>query len=633
MILQALYNYYITMQAQQDNAIAPLGMEYKNIPFIIVIDMDGNFVRIEDTRSKSNNNKGESFLVAQSLGRSGSKSSDVANRLWDHKGYVLCYAKDNTDKGKSNAIKQHESFVKKIKEICEIFPDNKEFNAVKAFYEKEESLIEIKGNGQELIGTESSILPHKNDIFNSIQLMPGANISFMIRGMNRIVASHPDIKTLISMDQSFLNNDDAISNDLPISDSLKGNEGICLITGKKGRLIRLHKSMGSMLGAKATASLVSFQTNSGYDSYGKTQGLNAPISEEASFAMTTALIDLLKSGRETNYKIGDMKLIFWNAQFDKTLIETYKAATFDPPESDVKPKKKRKTDDIDELYSNNSYKVYDALKAIIGSKDGYIDKVSEDRFYILGLTPNSGRIAVKLWQEGSVREIVGNTLQHLQDMNIISWDGLLNESHPPLRNLYSIVKSVSIGTQDKWQTNLIEAIIHSIVSGKQYPHTLQLACLNRMFQERNVTSLRAAILKAYLIRNHKYTITMALDPQNNNKAYLCGRLFAILEKIQQNADPEVKGTIRVRYFTAAAKTPALVFGMLTQLSNHHLSKIKKDKLGLSKWLDQQLCDIYNLFPGKDPNFPLHFKLDEQSLFAVGYYHQKAISYNKKDEEK
>lgn len=645
MILQALYNYYSNKQSQDSGSIAPLGMEYKNIPFIVVIDADGNFMRLEDTRSKANRNKGEPYLVAQSKVRSGKNSFEHANIFWDHKGYVLACPKDETEKAVNDAIKQHLTFVGVVTELAETFPENREFKAVLDFFMNPINLETIKGETVQNIQACSQPITEINGVFEHINKKAGANLSFKLVGNASIVASHPDISTYLSIKQTrpqktheLSNNNEATLGRLAKEGSKKteSDVGVCLVTGLKATIARLHNPVGTYLGAQASAPLISFQPNSGYDSYGKIQGMNAPISETASFAITTALVDLLRSGRETNYKIGDVKLLFWNANYNKDVIQAYKIATFDTiPENFQKNNHSetigRRKNEVEKI-EDSSYKVYDALKAIVGHKDGYIDRLSKDRFYLLGLTPNIGRIAVKIWQEGTVEDFVTNTIQHLNDMNIVSDNGVVEDRHPPFRNLYSIVNAVSIGEQDKWSSNLIQAIIRSIISGLPYPRTLQLACLERTFQERRLTTLRAAILKAYLNRTNKsYQITMALDNTNTNKAYLCGRLFAVLEKIQNEAIESANAPIRDRFFRAAGSSPATVFGRLIALSSHHLSKIRKEKPGLAFWFDQQMESIFELFPGEDQRFPNHFNLDEQSLFAVGYYHQRVFRSSKSED--
>lgn len=638
MILQALYNHYFTLKEQGGNNLPPLGMEYKNIPFIIVIDQMGNFIRLEDTRNDLQSN-GEQFLVPLEKERSGNDSYKEANLLWDKSKYILPSSIGKDDKCDASSKSHNKSFVQEINRISKSYPYNNEFKALKALYQNEESLCKL-----------AKEMPKKDVLF-----------SFKLIGCKQIIASHPDVVSYITNNlkknagqlSDLLNIEVSKLSTKPTNEHETSDafvDGRCLVTCKQSSLMRKHSSIKGISGDKPK--LISSQLDSSYDSYGKSQGYNAPISVVASHAITAALVELLSPDRSTNFSLGDMKLVFWNANYNKDLINAYKVATFSTQFGESKQNEVDRRKDDNEDIEDASYKVYEALNAVAGKKDSYIDIETTDRFYILGLSPNKKRLAVKLWYEGTVREIVSNTIQHLNDMNIVSYKGIVEDRHPPFRNLYHIVNEVSIGEQDKWSSNLIQAIIRSIVCGLPYPRTLQLACLERTFQERKVTNLRAAILKAHLIRTNKsHQITMALDITNTNKAYLSGRLFAILERIfiianepNKNSDKKEKASeskfntnnqfaYRDRYFRAAGSTPAAIFGRLIELSTYHLSKIKKEKekAYLADILDRDLAKVFALISGENPGFPKLFNLDEKSLFVVGYYHQSAFRNKGNDE--
>ena len=219
-------------------------------------------------------------------------------------------------------------------------------------------------------------------------------------------------------------------------------------------------------------------------------------------------------------------------------------------------------------------------------------------------------------------------------MNIISEKGNVDAETPPLRSIYQIVKTVSSSDKsDKWSSNLIQSIVESIVENKPYPQSLQQACLERIRRGNRITELRAAILKAYINRKKQQEyITMSLDPNQTNKAYLAGRLFALFESIQQCAlGGNLNRTIRDAYYGTASTTPRTIFGRLDALSKVHLSKLRKEKPGLAVLKEKQLEEIYNLIPGGAPEMPTHFSLDDQSIFAVGYYHQRVEAWRKKEE--
>ncbi len=621
MILQALYQYYQQMHAVGAD-IAPPGMEKKAIPFIIELTPDGEVIQVSETMD-SENKKGKTFLVSRSATRSGKNAFQVAQVMWDHLGYVLGVSKDGTEKEEQVAPMQNESFIKKVDELRELYPENPHITAVARFYQN--------GHALRLIEDET--------IIKDIQKTTGANISFRVRdlGDDRLVASIEDV-------QSYMNRA------AESKDTENSNTSVCLVTGEKSTIARLHPSV-KLAGAQATASLINFQKSSGFDSYGKEQGFNAPVSVHAAESIATALNNLLAKDKNTNYRVGDTAFVFWSNLADEELLSSYRAATFsglsNPSEEEENPdsenseeektkksrRKSKKTLPLPIAPNAESHKVLETLKAACGYKGG---KVHEDngRFYILGLAPNAARISIKLWAEGSISEIVGNTLQHQHDMNIISEKGNVDAETPTLRSIYQIVKTVSSSDKsDKWSSNLIQSIVESIVENKPYPQSLQQACLERIRRGNRITELRAAILKAYINRKKQQEyITMSLDPNQTNKAYLAGRLFALFESIQQCAlGGNLNRTIRDAYYGTASTTPRTIFGRLDALSKVHLSKLRKEKPGLAILKEKQLEEIYNLIPGGTPEMPTHFSLDDQSIFAVGYYHQRVEAWRKKEE--
>ena len=615
MILKALYDYYQAM-AEQGKVVSP-GMEWKAIPFVIVIDEDGTFRRVIDTRDKEHK-QGREYLVAKAKGRSGSKSYAISQILWDHSGYVLGLPTDDSEEKQVMAPKQHDAFKQELAKFRELFPENKGFKAIELFYEKYDEKKE--GESSDLFEEEvkdlSNIIP--DEILLEIKKKVGANISFLLSTEfppNKLISSHEDIQ----------------SHQAGSSEEDGEEKGRCLVTGEQGSIARLHGGI-SLFGAQANATLISFQKFSGYDSYGKEQGLNAPISQTASDAIISGLNMLLGKDKNTNYRIGETTFIFWNTLQDDELLKVYQEATFTglPSDSDREEEEEAAKERDPE---KETKVVIQALRSALVSKNAYIDREHSDRFYILALAPNAKRVSVKLWMEGTVSEIVGNTLAHLDDMNIIRFDGLLDEEIPPLRPIYRIMKAIYTATDStKWPRQVVQELLESIIKGLPYPPALQMACLERIHHDHTskypVTELRAALLKAYLNRKHRKNpqikqLTMALDKSNSNPAYLAGRLFALLERIQEKAIPGVKANITDRYFRTASATPGIIFGRLLQLSAFHLSKIKKEHGGLGYYFDRQIQEVLELLPGGQATFDKFFSPDQQSIFAVGYYHQKA----------
>lgn len=605
MILQALYNYYEAMR--KAHRIATPGLEVKPIRWVIVIREDGTFVRLKDLKDPSDKkSKGQDYLVPAGLKRSG--KCPPAQPFWDNRKYILGY--EESAEGMSSCTDRLEDFKRVMSEIAEHYPDNASFKAVCRFYDH-------------YLGAETP-LPEEA---HTERILASDWMTFQLQGDTELLATQDDAYDLAA--QAY---------------STEENLGRCLITGEEKPLAAFHARIVAP-GSQAGATIASFN-DPAYLSYGKKQGENAPISKYASFAHTTALNELLRN-EQTRYTLGDISYVFWNSDLDDPSInETFRTVTFEGVRNDEaqeqsdtddeQPKRRGKSKKKAPSPTQDTYKVLEQFKAIRGNRGQGEHWEDERQFYVLGLTAG-GRITIKYWQQGTVSEIFDRVYQHLVDMNIISWDGFVDEENPPLRSLYGIVKSVSSPSKSStFATNLVQSIVESILNGTLYPMTLQQACINRITQERTVTELRAAILKGCINRKARVykqlkELDMALDKQNDNIAYLAGRLFAVLEQIQQaSLGKGVNATIRDRFYASASTRPNMVMGRLIALSNHHLSKLRKEKPGLAVNLEKLLGEIFALIPAEAPTFPATFSLDEQSLFAVGYYHQKVDTYRKEE---
>ena len=606
MILQALYNYYEAMR--KAHRIATPGLEVKPIRWVIVIREDGTFIRLKDLKDPSDKkSKGQDYLVPAGLKRSG--KCPPAQPFWDNRKYILGY--EESAEGVSPCTDRLADFKRVMAEIAELYPDNSSFQAVCRFYDHYR-------------GAETP-LPEEA---HTERILASDWMTFQLQGDTELLATQDDAHDYAA--QAY---------------NTEENLGRCLITGEEKPLAAFHARIVAP-SSQAGATIASFN-DPAYLSYGKKQGENAPISKYASFAHTTALNDLLRN-EQTRYTLGDISYVFWNSNLDDSSInETFRTVIFEgvreddtqePSDTDdEQPKRRGKSKKKAPNPTQATYKVLEQFKAIRGNRGQGQHWEDERQFYVLGLTAG-GRITIKYWQQGTVSEIFDRVYQHLVDMNIIRWDGNVDEENPPLRSLYGIVKSVSSPSKSStFATNLVQSIVESVLNGPPYPMTLQQACINRITQERTVTELRAAILKGCINRkariyNNITTLDMALDKQNDNIAYLAGRLFAVLEQIQQaSLGKGVNATIRDRFYASASTRPNMVMGRLIALSNHHLSKLRKEKPGLAVTFEKLLGEIFSLIPAEVPTFPATFSLDEQSLFAVGYYHQKVNSYKKKED--
>ena len=567
MILKALYDYY----NRCDNLPAK-GMEEKEIGFLIVLSPDGHFLRFEDCRTEKDHAR--VYLVKKHVGRS---SAAVANYLYDNSAYVLGYSE------KSNGKEQlyFDTFKAKVESISELFPDNKDLYAIRSFY----------NNSRETILDMISLDVLWEDIKKNLS-KKYSTFSFRIEGDLKIVAEKKEILQLEDCD-----------------DETKA-DNLCLVSGKHGPSV--DTTTATMIaGSQATAKLVAFQVNSGYDSYGKSKCGNAPISEEAEFAYTTALNSMLQKGSRNKFMLGSRTFVFWASNNKEASKETeeslFELLGF--------------SEDTNDDPNANLMKVRKVFESIYS---GIMKTGLDDKFYILGLAPNSARIAVIYWSETTLKDFAEKILCHFNDMEIHD----TRKDKKPYMGIREIISSVTLGGKLSDATpNLPEAVVKSIFQGLPYPQTLYSACIRRIRAEQKLTITRAAIIKAYLNRqsNNNKKIDIMLDKDNNNQGYLCGRLFAVLDKIQEEANKI--SSIRERYMNAASSTPSAVFATILNLSVHHSEKLEEGRRIYFEKLKQEILDKVSA-----DGFPTHLDLQDQGRFFVGYYHQRQDFFTSKKEQ-
>ena len=579
MILKALYDYY----NRCGDDIVPMDMAYVDFYYSIVLDEKGNFIRLEPLG-------GDSGLPLLTFRPEERTSAPVPHCMGDHAGYILglkaVKAKENFDYAKemTRNEKTLTAFKKDIENYFNILPNNSFVQAIHAFYKKFslETINAIKHDS------------HWVDFCKYL----AKNITFSVIGINGYAASDNEI--------------------LQVKKQSKSNENkkaVCLITGVKEKPVNTTYS-SFILGGKSNAKLVAFQVNSGYDSYGKKMGLNAPISEEAEFKYTTALLKLLSKNSRNKFRIGDRSFIFW-ASSNSEAAEQTEGSLFDL------------LGYIEEEVDDPNAKIEQVRKVFTAIYSGSLKTSLEDRFYILGLAPNSARIAVVYWSECSLKEFAGKILCHFEDMKIK--DTRIDKK--PYMGIKSMLAAVTLnGKQSEATPNLPEAVVKSIFQGTPYPFTLFSACIRRIRAESGnkdaIRIARMAIIKAYLNRindNNKKIETM-LDKSNTNQGYLCGRLFAVLENLQYAANKQ--DSIRSGYMNAASSTPSAVYPTILKLSNSHYSKLAKDKKGLAIYFDNQKKEIM----AQISDFPDTLDLSDQGRFFLGYYHQKNHEENKETED-
>ena len=562
MILKALYDYY----NRCDNLPAK-GMEVKEIGFLIVLSPEGQFLRFEDCRTGKDSSR--VYLVKKHVGRS---SAAVANYLYDNSSYVLGFS----DKSSKKDQLYFDTFREKVDSIAELYPDNKDIKAIQSFYRNSrEKIIEIVSQD-----------PLWEDIKKNLS-KKYSTFSFRIEGDLKIVAEKKEVLQLEECDTS--------------------DAKLCLVTGEYG--VPVDTTTATMIpGSQATAKLVAFQVNSGYDSYGKSKCGNAPISENAEFAYTTALNSLLQKGSRNKFSLGSRTFVFWASNNNEASLEA-EDSLFDLLGF---------SEEVNDDPNANIMKVRKVFESIYS---GVLKTGLDDKFYILGLAPNSARIAVVYWSENTLKDFAEKILDHFCDMEIHD----TRKEKKPYMGVREMISSVTLGGKMSDATpNLPEAVVKSIFQGLPYPATLYSACIRRIRAEQKLTITRAAIIKAYLNRqnNNSKKIDIMLDKGNTNQGYLCGRLFAVLDKIQEDANNI--SSIRERYMNAASATPSSVFATILNLSVHHSEKLDDSRRIYFEKLKQEIIEK---LPAN--GFPAHLDLQDQGRFFVGYYHQRQDFFTSK----
>lgn len=405
-------------------------------------------------------------------------------------------------------------------------------------------------------------------------------------------------------------------------ESLNGDEeettGICLVTGKKDRIARIHRGIKGVAGAQSSgAALVSFNAQS-FESYGKEQSYNAPVGKYAEFAYTTALNYLL-SQRDYKYQLGDSTVVFWSESGEKEYQDTF-LLSIDPPQDNQEEIKK----------------VFDSLKNNRWVDLNDINMNPEKKFYILCLAPNAARLSVRFFYQDSFGNILQNIAAHYERMNIIRPSFEKDEFLGVWRMLRETVNMKS--NDKKPVSNMAAMVLQSILSNDRYPASLYTDVIMRTRAEQgNVTYGRAAIIKAYLIKNYKWKEGekyMALNEACNEPAYILGRLFAVLEGVQRDANPDIKATIRDRYFNSACATPATVFPILLKLKNSHIRKLERDNGYKKRKHEDAITELIGKLDMTDSGkgMPSRLSLEEQGKFMLGYYHQTQKRYEKKEDK-
>lgn len=392
--------------------------------------------------------------------------------------------------------------------------------------------------------------------------------------------------------------------------NIQGEKQQCLVTGKPDVAEAVHPAVKGVAGAQSSgAALVSFNAPA-FCSYGKEQSLNAPVGKYAAFAYTAALNYLL-SDRENVHRIGDTTVVCWAEGAEPQYSQFAGLSLF----GDGLP---------DSLSDDDLHAALNKLAQGLPCEELKLDP--NRPFYILGLAPNAARLSVRFFYRNSFGALMRNVNDHHERMRIVGNRYVITPLWALLR------ETVNLNTTDKAPSPVLTgAVARAIFTGSVYPASLLEAIMLRIRAEREITPGRAAILKAYYLKNPneqcpKEVLTVSLNENSTNIPYTLGRLFAVYEAVQESANPGINATIKDKYYNSAGATPAVIFPVLDSLCQKHLRKLEA---GLRISYDRQIGQIKNVL---GESYPVRLSLPEQGSFNLGYYHQKQSRYTKKEDK-
>jgi len=594
MILQSLNDLYARLADDPAYEIAPPGFSPQKISFRIALKPDGCLFAIEDARTPDEKGKLQNTVMLVPGEAKPPGAGINPGLLWDNQTYLL--GRQPEDKPEGFGLKRFEALRQRHLELEHLIHDPS-FSAVCRFLEQwsPERIAEF---------------PILNDVGTGFGI-------FALQGEKRPVH---EVKRVQEWWRGTLNQNSV--GDVESSQ--------CLLTGIVGPVARLHPKIKGVTGSQAAgASIVSFNA-SAYESYGKSQSFNAPVSEEAAFQYGTALNSLLTGPKSKKHRIriGDTTTVFWTEK--PTIIEDLFADLFSGGSQAAE-----ETQD-----TTRRTQLQQLLEAVRSGGRYEEHGESQTPFYILGLAPNAARVSIRFFYRSTISELVTKLHDHHECMKQVRQFTEASGSKfpdPEFPAVWQILRETA-RVADEIPPLLGGALTRSIVEGSPYPEGLFSAIIRRIQADRTINYLRAATLKAVLVRNHQLTIPTMLDTANPDPAYLLGRLFSTLEKTQEDALGNVNAGIRDRFYSAASATPASVFPKLLRTYQHHLEKMPSgalaERIGPEKarkaktFREKLVQDIVAELPAS--GFPNQLTLQKQGIFAIGYYHQRKDFFTKKD---
>lgn len=579
MILQALVSYYETLAARGE--LPQPGWAPVKVSYVLNLDDQGDITTVVCIKEEVTRGK-KKALVPQTIQLPAPVKRTVgvtANFLCDNSSYILGADK----KGKPKRSLECFQACKTLHETLLVSVEEPAARALLSFFDhwQPEKL------------TEHPAFAHQD----MEDLLASANLIFRYRG--RYLHEIPAIRQAW---QDYYNN------------SQDSQQFPCLVTGKLAPVAQLHPSIKGIYGAQSSgASLVSFNAPA-FCSYDREQGLNAPTSQYAAFAYGAALNYLIAT---QNTRVGDVTLLFWAESGEEAYADALKRFDFGGG-------------DEDDQYKEEDLK--GLMESLAEGADVEWDGTRIDpnmTFYILGISPNAARLSVRFFLRNSFGQFIRNVKAHYDRLEIVrpSFDPF--DNIPVWRMLKETVNPNS--REKKPAADMAGDTLRTILTNTPYPATLLNGVTLRIRADREMNRTRAAILKAYYLKNRnpfvpEEVLTVSLNQDSNHEAYVLGRLFSVLEAIQSDANPGINATIRDKYFSSASATPGVVFPTLVNLAQKHLRKLDEGK---KIFYDKQLTELMSKLGETYPN---RMNLPQQGAFQLGYYHQTQYRFTKKEDK-
>jgi CRISPR-associated protein Csd1 len=341
-----------------------------------------------------------------------------------------------------------------------------------------------------------------------------------------------------------------------------------------------------------------------FTSYGLKNSLTSPICREAGEGFAKALNYLLDNDDSKFILNNNVAFVFWTQNPTRAKSAIWK--------------------------NDQPKKIRDVLVNVLKG-ERRLANLQANRYYAVALSASGARVVVRDWIDIALDKAIQNLISWFDAQELVDTWGEEDEQRKYL-SIYRLSKCLYRDAKKEDIARISTQLIRVAIQGGKLPHELLAQLVRRNRAERDVDRDRATLIKLVLTTQYPNQMTnmncLNEDPQFTEQldraAYYCGRLLAQLEQIQiQALGRDVNATLIDRFYGAASATPGKVLGKLVEDAQPHLARIRKDKRGTYEALQQQMEDILCNISPEDGKFPTTLNMVQQSIFALGYYHQRA----------